>query len=89
MLLKQMIVTCHENYMKHKSRLCDKTHSLLMLQQFVPLRDFKFCTYYNAGKTEHFETISSLTLHHIKKIVYFSQGFLCLIISRLSVSSIL
>jgi hypothetical protein len=89
MLPKEMIGTCHENCMKHKIRLCDKTHSLLMLQQFVPMQDVKFCTCYNACKTEHFEAILSLTLHHIMKTMYFPPGFVCLIISRLRISSIL
>lgn len=75
--------------MKHKRRLCDKTHSLLTLLQFVPMQDFKFCTCYNVCKSEYFETISSLTLHHVMKSIYFPPGFLCLIISTLNASSIL
>jgi hypothetical protein len=89
MLLKEMIGTCHENYVKHKRRLCDKTHSLLMLLQFVLMQDFKLCTCYNAGKTEHSETITPLKLHHLMKTTYFPPGFVCLIISTLNVSSIL
>jgi hypothetical protein len=89
MLLREMIGTFHENYVKHKCRLCDKTHSLLVLKLFVPTRDFKFCTCYNACKTKYFEIITEITQLDILKTIKFPPGFVCSIISSVSASSIL